>query len=206
MVVEVGRETFVVVSDYVAVEGKTFVFGAKKSPPFSEKVKIINTKENLFSSLCQMDEEIFICDSDFEEIVCFSKVGKKIKTVKVEKSLVSASHSCSFLRADPTTGNLLGACEGMAEIFVFNKNGQILQKVKTEEEICDFCADQFGQIYFCKLQEIFSLLPEKKLVYKFSKTSDFYLRKIFVSRKKFFVCFENDAENLMKIFKLKEKL
>lgn len=34
----------------------------------------------------------------------------------------------------------------MSEIF--DQNGQILQKVKTEEEIDNFCGDEFGQFYF----------------------------------------------------------
>lgn len=86
------------------------------------------------------------------------------------------------------------------KIFVFNKNGQILQTVETEEEILDFCEDGFGHFYFTTESGIFSVLPQKNL-YTFPKETE-SISRIFVSRKKLFVCFENDEQYLMKIFRI----
>lgn len=193
-------EDIVVVCGCLRDRGGRLLFWArKKSPPFLEKEKIINTKKP-FSSLCQMNEQIFACDFYFNEIDCFSKNGEKIKTIHIGGLPGSCPYYDPLLRADPTTGNLWGTVEELSEIFVFNQNGQILETVKTEEEICDFRGNKFGLFFFCTEEGIFSLLP-KNVLYKFPQKSE-NLPKIFVTSKKLFVCLENDRKLLMKIFKI----
>lgn len=183
--------------------GGILFLARKKSPPFLEKVNLIDTDENEFYSLCKMDEKIFVCDLYFEEILCFSKKGEKIKTIQLEKSPGSGSDSAPLLRADPKTGNLWGTRRGLSEIFVFDPNGRILQTVETEQEITDFRGNGFGQFYFSNKEGIFSVLPEKVL-YKFPKESE-NIPRIFVLKKILFVCFQYDGKILMKSFKINKK-
>lgn len=53
---------------------------------------------------------------NFQIIVCFNENGEAIKTIHLTGSPEN-SISVPHLRADPTTGNLLGARFGKSEIF-----------------------------------------------------------------------------------------
>ena len=89
------------------------------------------------------------------------------------------------------------------KIFCFNEKGQKLQTFEMEEEISDFSLNSFQEIFFSNLEGIFAFFPEKKLyknLHKFEKISENYTR-IFVTRKKIFVCLKIDGKYLIKIYK-----
>lgn len=118
---------------------------------------------------------------NFQIIVCFNENGEAIKTIHLTGSPEN-SISVPHLRADPTTGNLLGARFGKSEIFVWNQNGESLEKLEMDKEISDFCSNKFGYFYFLTKQGIFFCFGGKNVLHKFPKESEHFPRICFPSK------------------------
>lgn len=140
---------------------------------------------------------------NFQIIVCFNENGEAIKTIHLTGSPEN-SISVPHLRADPTTGNLLGARFGKSEIFVWNQNGESLEKLEMDKEISDFCSNKFGYFYFLTKQGIFSVLGEKMFFINFQKNLNIF--RGFVSHQKlclFKKGWKEFIENFQNYFKKK---
>ena len=176
-------------------EKKLLFLERKKFSPFLEIKKITDTKKRISDSVCQINEAILICDGKFQ-IDFYTKNGKYIKTVNTGES--RRGDYRPRIRADPSTGNFWAARQDTCKIFCFNEEGQKLQSFETVEKIWDFFINEFGNLYFCNFEGIFSFFPEKN-VCKFQEKSEI-CPKIFVSKDKIFVYLQINKKKLIRIF------
>ena len=163
--------------------------------------KIIHKKrQNSSFSVCKIEKKILICNYWKFQIDFYTEKGDYIETIDIGES----NEGCwPLIRSDPSTGNLWGATRDPCKICCFHKNGHKIKSIEIEEKIWDFFINKSGKIYFCNEEGIFELFPEKNLhknLHKFQKKSEIW-PKIFVSREKFFVCFQIHEKYLIKIFK-----
>ena len=184
-------------------EGKIFFLERQKFSPFLEIKKIMNIKNKKTFSVCQIKNQILICDFEKFKIEFYTEKGGFIKTIDTGESGGDWPRRFPLIRVDPSTGNIWGAMKNTCKIFCFNEKGQKLQTFEIEEKIWDFSLNSFQETFFSNLEGIFVFFPEKKLykiLHKFEKISE-KLTKIFVTRKKIFVCLQINKKYLIKIFK-----
>ena len=184
------------------IEKKIFLLERTSVFPFFLRKETINTKDQTFS-VCQMKNQILMCDFKKFEIDFYTEKERYIKTTKVDELAGNWSSHIPLIRADPSTGNFWGAITNTCKIFCFNEDGKKLQSFEIKEKIEDFSLNQFGQIFFSNLKGIFKFSPKMNLcenLHKFENKSE-KLTKIFVTRKKIFVCLQINKKYLIKIFK-----
>ena len=164
----------------------------------------MNIKNKKTFSVCQIKNQILICDFEKFEIDFYTEKDGFIKTIDIDESGGDWPQGCApLIRTDPSTGNFWGAVTDTCKIFCFNEKGQKIQTFEMEEKIWDFSVNSFQEIFFSNFEGIFVFFPEKKLyknLHKFEKISE-KLTRIFVTRKKFFVCLKINKKYLIKIFK-----
>ena len=183
--------------DYISEE-KLIFLERKNNSPFLKIKEIINKKKQNSSSVCQVKKKILFCDYLKFQIDFYTAKGEYIKTIDTGES----GSIWPLIRADSSTEKFWGAVRNSCKIFCFNENGEKLKSFKTKERISDFSVNEFGEIYFCNFDGIFTFFPEKNL-HRFQKKSE-KIPKIFISKEKIFVCLEIDDEYLIKIFKFKK--
>ena len=185
-------------------EEKIFFLERQKFSPFLEIKKIMNIKNKKTFSICQIKNQILICEREKFEIDFYTEKDGFIKAIDIGESGGDWSKGCApLIRTDPSTGNFWGAVQNTRKIFCFNEKGQKIQTFETEEKILNFSLNSFQEIYFSNFEGIFAFFPEKKLyknLHKFEKKSENKTR-IFVTRKKIFVCLQINKKYLIKIFK-----
>ena len=185
-------------------EGKIFFLERQKFSPFLKIKKIMNIKNKKTFSVCQIKNQILICEREKFEIDFYTEKDGFIKTIDTGESGGDWPQGrVPLIRADPSTGNFWGAVTNTCKIFCFNEKGQKLQTFEIEEKILDFSLNSFQEIFFSNEEGIFVFFPEKKLyknLHKFEKISENWTR-IFVTRKKIFVCLKINKKILIKIFK-----
>ena len=163
----------------------------------------MNIKNKKTFSVCQIKNQILICEREKFKIDFYTEKDGFIKTIDIGESGGDLPQSrLPRIRVDPSTGNFWGAITNTCKIFCFNENGQKLQSFETEENILDFSLNEFGEIYFSYEEGIFAFFPEKNLyknLHEFEKESE-SCTNIFVTRKKIFVCLEINKKYLIKIF------
>ena len=158
-----------------------------------EKIDVDNKK---ISSLCKGKENLLVCDVDCD-VYYYAKDMKKIKKIKTKES---DDKGCPLIRFDSSTGNFWMSLINSSEVVCFNRKGKEIRSIKFGKIICDFCVNEFGILYFCNFEEIFSSLPTKTL-YKFDKKAE-NLPQISVLGKKLFICFKIGGKYSIKIFKI----
>ena len=185
-------------------EKKIFFLERQKFSPFLEIKKIMNIENKKTFSVCQIKNQILICETEKFEIDFYTEKDGFIKTIDIGESGGDFPQGrFPRIRVDPSTGNFWGAMTKTCKIFCFNEKGQKLQTFEIEEKILDFSLNEFGEIYFSNFEGIFAFFPEKRLhknLHKFKEESEIWPR-IFVTRKKIFVCLQIDEKYLIKIFK-----
>ena len=165
----ISSDSFVVVAEEGSGSGRNetlIFFERKKVFPFFHIQKTIQTGRKTsftyFHSLFERNGEIIICDLNLE-IISFTKEGKKIKTIKTRES--GGPFYDPLIRADPSNGNFWlvkrkGFSSSFFELFCFDGKGKKIHSIKIEEEISDFCLNEFGN-FFCNLEGIFPFIPKK---------------------------------------------
>ena len=185
-------------------EEKIFFLERQKFSPFLEIKRIMNIKNKETCSVCQIKNQILICEREKFEIDFYTEKDGFIKTIDTGESGGDWPQGrFPLIRADPSTGNFWGAMTKTCKIFCFNEKGQKLQTFEMEEKILDFSLNSFQKIFFSNFEGIFVFFPEKKLyknLHKFEKISEIWPR-IFVTRKNIFVCLKINKKYLIKIFK-----
>ena len=167
---------------------KDFFFGETKIFSIFRNKKIMNIKNKKTFSVCQIKNQILICETEKFEIDFYTEKDGFIKTIDTGESGGDWPHRVPLIRADPSTGNFWGAMTNTCKIFCFNEKGQKIQTFEIEEEIWDFSLNSFQEIFFSNLEGIFAFFPEKKLyknLHKFEKKSE-KLYKNFCYKKKNF--------------------
>ena len=188
-------------------EAKIFCLERKRFSPFLEIKKSIITRNKRTFSVCQIKNQILICDFEKFEIDFYTEKDGYIKTIDIGESGGDFPQGrFPRIRTDPSTGNIWGAMTSTCKIFCFNEHGQKLQSFEIEEKIWDFSLNEFGEIYFSNKEGIFAFFPGKNLfkyLHEFQEKSEI-LPENFVTRKKFFVGLKNNQKYLFKIFKFLE--
>lgn len=194
----VSPDIFVVACGW---EKKLIFLERVKYPPYL-RIKFSIDTERKFYSVCQMDEKIFAC-CGFFGVDSFTKSGQKVETIR--NRISSNEHNTwPIIRANSCTGLIC-----LAEIDIWKKlnksvmrhftsSGTYITNPTSQENISDFCFNEFGHYYYCNEEEFFSSSPQKCL-YKFEVKSEGFTR-ILVSKKKLFILHKLEGKYLIKIF------